>query len=62
MRSTPFRVILPIVSLFLMIPPGAVSGQQKGQSPAGTWTGTYSNDNGSTGNLSYILTKDAKGQ
>lgn len=62
MRSTPFQVILLIVSSFLMSQPASVAGQQRSQSYDGTWTGTYSNDNGSTGNLSYILSKDEKGQ
>ncbi|HZS07293.1 MAG TPA: hypothetical protein VFD58_20820 [Blastocatellia bacterium] len=70
MRSRLFRM-LPVVSLMLTILPGlsAAGGsasprgkQSDDQKYAGTWTGSYSTVDGNTGALTYILSKDEKGQ
>ena len=66
MRGPLFQVILLVVSFFPITLEKSVAGQQGSPSEdrkyAGTWTGSYNNDNGGTGNLSYVFSKDEKGQ
>jgi len=67
MRTKLFRTTLPVVVSILMTTiglwaaPNSQGSQADDQKYAGTWVGTYSNDNGSE-KLSYILSKDEKGQ
>ena len=72
MRSKLFQVALLIFALTVVVPsilfaagnPGA-SGQGAGSDDrkyAGEWVGSYSGGDGSTNKLSYILSKDEKGQ
>jgi hypothetical protein len=68
MRSKLFPVVLLIVVLAWMVPPGllAVEAGQGNDSDdkkyAGVWAGSYSVDNGNTEKLSYTFSKDEKGQ
>ena len=71
MQSKLFRATLLIVFSILMVPSGLPAtenhaGQQASQSEdqkyAGTWVGSYSTDGGNTDKLSYIFSRDEKGQ
>jgi hypothetical protein len=72
MRSKLFRMILLIVFLILIVPlwllaaerptAGEQGSQSEDQKYAGTWVGSYSVDNGGTEKLSYIFSRDEKGQ
>jgi len=57
--------LLTVVSILLAAEKPA-AGQQASQSEdqkyAGTWVGSYSTDGGNTDKLSYIFSKDEKGQ
>jgi len=72
MRSKFFQVALLIVGLTWMVPsdllaaenPGT-AGQESGSDDkkyAGVWDGSFATENGGTQKLSYILSKDEKGQ
>lgn len=72
MRSKLFQVVLLIIALTWTVPsiliaaenPGA-GGQGSGSNDkkyAGEWVGSYIGDGGNTDKLSYILSKDEKGQ
>jgi hypothetical protein len=72
MRSKFFQATLLIVFSISMIASALLgaetlaAGQQASRSEdqkyAGTWVGTYSTDGGNTDKLSYIFSKDEKGQ
>jgi hypothetical protein len=72
MRRKLFRMVLLIVFSILSVPiwllaaePSTASEQgskPEDQKYAGTWVGSYSVDSGSTEKLSYVFSKDEKGQ
>ena len=59
-----FAVLMILSGLLAAANPLAVrqGSSSDDQKYAGTWVGSYSTDNGNTDKLSYILSKDEKGQ
>src|SRR4249919_2426939 len=64
MRSKLFQVSLVIVCLSLLVQSAAARQASRADDKkyAGTWTGSYSTEEGAGGSLSYTLSKDDKGQ
>jgi hypothetical protein len=63
-----FLLFVPLGMILagLLVMANPVAGQQGGgsgdQKYAGTWVGSYSSEDGNGGDLSFLITKDEKGQ
>ena len=61
MKKTSFGMFA-LLTLSIILCSAAEVGAQKRDSYAGTWTGSFTAANGNKGSLSYVLSKNAKGQ